>query len=101
MRYRVELSHFAGDLVPTKVNEELFVKGDTSSLVGDSLNELVEKADISSVNLECPLSTSDTPIDNCGPNLRALPETIEGIKALNTTVVKKNQKEDANVWKEK
>lgn len=77
----------AGDMVPTKVNEELFVKGDTSSLVGDSLNELVEKADIYSINLECPLTTSDIPIDKCGPNLRTLPETIKGIKALHPTVV--------------
>ncbi len=77
----------AGDLVPTKTNQELFVKGGMSSLLGDALNELFQKADVSSVNLECPLTTSDTPIAKCGPNLRALPETIKGIKALNPTVI--------------
>ena len=44
----------AGDMVSTINNEELFVKGDMSSLVGDSLNELFQKADVFSVNLECP-----------------------------------------------
>jgi len=77
----------AGDLVPTKTNEGLFVKGEMSSLLGDTLNELFQKADVSSVNLECPLTTNDTPIAKCGPNLRALPETIKGIKALNPTVI--------------
>ncbi len=76
-----------GDLVPTKTNEELFVKGEMSSLLGETLNELFQKADVSSVNLECPLTTSDTPIAKCGPNLRALPETIKGIKALRPTVI--------------
>lgn len=77
----------AGDMVPTQSNQELFVKGDMSSLLGDSLYEAFQKADISSLNLECPLTTSDTPIEKNGPNLRALPETINGIKALNPTVV--------------
>ena len=77
----------AGDLVPTITNEDLFVKGDTSSLMCDSLNELFQKADVFSFNLECPLTTSDTPIAKCGPNLRALPETIKGIKALSPSVI--------------
>jgi poly-gamma-glutamate synthesis protein (capsule biosynthesis protein) len=77
----------AGDMVPTKSNEEHFIKGDMSSLLGNSLYETFQRADISSVNLECSLTTSETPIEKQGPNLRALPETIKGIKALNPTVV--------------
>ena len=77
----------AGDMVPTKSNERLFIDGNMSSLFGDSLHTIFQEADIVSINLECPLTTSDTPIDKCGPNLRAIPETIQGIKALHPTVV--------------
>jgi poly-gamma-glutamate synthesis protein (capsule biosynthesis protein) len=77
----------AGDMVPTKSNEEQFVKGDMSSLLGNSLYEIFQRADITSVNLECPLTSSETPIEKNGPNLRSLPETIKGIKALNPTIV--------------
>jgi poly-gamma-glutamate synthesis protein (capsule biosynthesis protein) len=77
----------AGDMVPTKSNEGFFIKGDVSSLIGNSLYEIFQKADITSVNLECPLTTSDTPIKKIGPNLRALPETIKGIKALDPTII--------------
>lgn len=77
----------AGDMVPTKSNERLFIDGNMSSLLGDSLHTIFQEADIVSVNLECPLTVSDTPIEKCGPNLRALPETLKGIKALNSSVV--------------
>nr|WP_319520912.1 CapA family protein [uncultured Sphaerochaeta sp.] len=77
----------AGDIVPTKTNEQLFIDGNMSSLLGESLLEIFKNADITSVNLECPLTTSEVPIDKNGPNLQALPETINGIKALNPTVV--------------
>ena len=69
----------AGDMVPTKSNEQLFIDGNMSSLIGDSLHTIFQEADIVSVNLECPLTVSDTPIEKCGPNLRALPETLKGI----------------------
>ncbi len=77
----------AGDMVPTKSNEDHFIKGDISSLLGNSMYETFQRADISSVNLECPLTSSETPIEKNGPNLRALPETIKGIKELNLTIV--------------
>jgi len=77
----------AGDMVPTRSNERLFIDGNMSSLLGDSLHTIFQEADIVSINLECPLTVSDTPIEKCGPNLRALPETLKGIKALNPSVV--------------
>jgi len=58
-----------------------------SSLLGDSLYNVFQKADIISVNLECPLTKSNTSIEKNGPNLRALPETLFGIKALGSSVV--------------
>lgn len=77
----------AGDMVPTRSTERLFIDGNMSSLLGDSLHTIFQEVDIVSVNLECPLTVSDTPIEKCGPNLRALPETLKGIKALNPSVV--------------
>jgi len=85
-RTRISLL-IAGDMVPTKSNEGFFIEGDVSSLVSDSLYEIFLKTDISSVNLECPLTTRNTPINKIGPSLRALPDAIKGIKALNPTVV--------------
>jgi len=49
----------AGDMVPTKSNERLFIDGNMSSLFGDSLHTIFQEADIVSVNLECPLTVSD------------------------------------------
>ena len=39
------------------------------------------------INLECPLTDSDISIEKNGPNLKAILETITGIKALNPSVV--------------
>lgn len=77
----------AGDMVPTMSNEHLFISGDISSLIGKSLYDAFQKADISSVNLECALTKSTAPIEKNGPNLKASPEAINGIKALNPSIV--------------
>ncbi len=63
----------AGDMVPTKSNEDHFIKGDISSLLGNSMYETFQRADISSVNLECPLTSSETPIEKNGPKLTSSP----------------------------
>lgn len=77
----------AGDLVPTKVNIELFNKGDLNGLLGENLLSLWNSVDIKIFNLEAPLTDIVDPIDKCGPNLIAPTSTIKGIKALNPSLI--------------
>jgi len=46
-----------------------------------------EKADISVVNLECPLIQKEAPIEKCGPNLGAPVDCANGLKAMGIDVV--------------
>lgn len=75
------------DLVPTKSNIDLFNCGDINSLLGPKLWKLWKSADIRIFNLEVPLINKEYPIDKCGPNLIAPLSTINGIKALNPTLI--------------
>ncbi len=77
----------AGDMVPTKSNEQLFIDGEISLLLGDSLYTIFQEADITSINLECPITTCDNPIEKNGPNLKTHPETMKAIKKLNPSVI--------------
>lgn len=75
------------DLVPTKSNIDLFNCGDINSLLGPKLWELWKSADMRIFNLEVPLINEEYPIDKCGPNLIAPLSTVNGIKALNPTLI--------------
>ncbi len=75
---------FAADLVPTKVTEELFVNADIKALFGD-IEALIKSADRTIVNLECALTHSENAIKKFGPNLKADPKCINGIKAVGIT----------------
>lgn len=77
----------AGDLVPTKSNIDLFNKADISSLLGDELLSLWNAADMRIFNLEVPLTDKENPIAKCGPNLIASTSTVNGIKALNPSLL--------------
>lgn len=77
----------AGDLVPTQSNINLFNKADVNSLLGEDLLAIWKSADIRIFNLEVPLTDKENPIDKCGPNLIAPTSTIEGIKALDPTII--------------
>ena len=70
------------DLVPTKSNYDLFIKGDARMLVGDELKGILEKAYYRVFNLETPLTDDEKPIIKMGPNLIAPTTTIEAYKAL-------------------
>lgn len=70
------------DLVPTSSNRDLFVQGDTDSLVGEELLQLLQESDYSIFNLEVPLTNENSPIEKCGPALRADTDTITGIQKL-------------------
>ena len=71
------------DLVPTKSNYSLFRKGDTGTLIGADLENILYGADFSIFNLEVPLTDENNPIVKCGPNLMAPTNTMTGLKKIN------------------
>lgn len=75
-----------GDLCPINRNLPLFQKGDAKSIFHDLLIEF-ENADLSIVNLECPLINENTPIIKEGPVHAVSSDCINGIKALNIDVL--------------
>lgn len=76
---------FAGDFCPIGRNESEFTKGHFKSI--DSIKNIIDEADYSIVNLEAPLTTSDNRINKSGPNIKALPKTIEALKYLDINLV--------------
>jgi len=74
------------DLVPTSSTEELFVNGEVEKLFG-GVADLAKGADRFIVNLECALTYSEGRIAKIGPNLKAVPEVTNAIKALGVTDV--------------
>lgn len=76
-----------GDLVPTKINDDIFSNGNIEELVGIEVHNICRDADISIFNLEVPLFDKEEPIAKCGPNLLAPTSTINGIKQLNPSLL--------------
>lgn len=70
------------DIVPTKSNEDLFIRGDAETLVGADLLAILELADYRIFNLEVPLCDKPSPIEKCGPALIAPTASITGYQAL-------------------
>lgn len=68
-----------GDTCPIGRNTPYFADGDAVTLFGDLLDEF-ERADLSVVNLECPLTDADTPMAKSGPTLRAPSRCVAAIK---------------------
>lgn len=68
---------FCGDLAPIMRNEKLLLEG--RDLFKD-IKEDIEKANISFVNLEVPLTNSNNQITKNGPCLKANPNVINVIK---------------------
>ena len=77
----------SGDVVPTAANEQLFHTGDIETLVSAEILELFVQSDISTINLECPITTHEHRTEKQGPNLKASPQSIEGIRKLNPTII--------------
>ena len=74
-----------GDLVPTASNMDRFVSG--KDLWDPNLISMRNSADIMVFNLECPLTDTGTPIEKCGPNMKAPQSAVCGIRALNPNAV--------------
>lgn len=77
----------AGDLAPTESNLNFFESGDAATLLGEELFYLWSEVDVRIFNLELPLVDHATPIEKCGPNLIAPTKSMNGIKALNPSLV--------------
>lgn len=69
---------FTGDFAPCRKFEAIVIDK-KSQVFGDAL-PIIEMADFSFVNLECPLTTHTQAIDKSGPALRANPLCIEALE---------------------
>ena len=70
------------DIVPTESNKTYFESGDMQNVVGCEILNLLSNSDYRIFNLECPLVNTDSPIQKCGPNLRAEESTVNGLKSI-------------------
>ena len=77
---------FGADLVPTAMSEKFFINGDVETLFSDVL-PLMKDADRVIVNLECALTETDGAIPKIGPNIKAHPNSVEGLKQAGITDV--------------
>ena len=77
----------AGDTVPTKSNEHLFMDGEALTLVGERCFNLLQSADYRIINLEVPLTERGEPIDKFGPNLVASPKAVKGLTKMSIDLV--------------
>ena len=62
----------AGDFCPIGRTSKAIIEGSTNEMVAD-INQYIDSADISVVNLEVPLTDRGAPIPKTGPNLIADP----------------------------
>jgi len=75
----------AGDTCPIGRNQVLFQQDNGALILNDLFSEF-EEADLSIVNLECPLINNESPIEKCGPNLSAPVDCVKGLKAMGIDV---------------
>lgn len=70
----------AGDFCPQARVKKLCEEGKYAEVLGD-VREIIEKADFSIVNLECPITRGgEQPIEKKGPNLQCSEKGVEAIK---------------------
>lgn len=67
-----------GDVMPGGINEPLFSNGDAQGILGDLL-PIFQKADLTIVNLECPLLESRSPVLKSGPVLGVSVSCVTGL----------------------
>ena len=68
-----------GDFCPVERIESICLNENYQKIFNNAL-PLLKNKDISIINLECPLSEKESPIEKSGPNLVANPKCIEAIK---------------------
>ena len=72
----------AGDICPTKCDEDFFANGDIFKLIDDEIYDIFKSSDYRICNLETVLSNRKDPIEKCGPALSASPDAINALKKL-------------------
>lgn len=77
---------FAGDFCPQGRIEDFVIRQDFDAIFNDMAEEF-RRADLSIVDLECPLLEGGHPIQKTGPNLKADPRGIEALRRLGVSVV--------------
>lgn len=77
----------AGDLVPTQSNIKWFIEGNILQLMGEELVNIWKDADIRLFNLEAPITGYEKKIRKSGPNIKIDTRAIDGIKALEPTLI--------------
>jgi poly-gamma-glutamate capsule biosynthesis protein CapA/YwtB (metallophosphatase superfamily) len=75
-----------GDVCPMGKIQDSFIRGDTNEIFHDLADEIAS-ADLSVVNLECPLVSRRTPISKAGPVLTSSTNCIEGFKVAKWDVL--------------
>ena len=75
-----------GDICPMGRIQNAFIEGNADEIFHDLLEEIVG-ADLSVVNLECPLISQETPIAKAGPVLGANSSCVRGFAAAKWNVL--------------
>ena len=75
-----------GDIYPAGNIEKAFIEGNTDEIFHDLFEEIAH-ADLSIVNLECPLVSHETPIAKSGPVMGANISCIQGFVAAKWDVL--------------
>ena len=75
------------DIVPTESNKVYFDSGNMQDVLGADVLNFLGDADYRIFNLECPLVDSDSPIQKCGPNLRANVSAVNGLKSIGVNLL--------------
>lgn len=75
------------DIVPTPSNYDFFLSADLDSLIGKELINVFQEADYRILNLEVPLTDSNTPIDKGGHNMKAPTGIVNSLKAMDIDLV--------------
>lgn len=75
-----------GDVCPVGRNEEAFLRGDGTALLGGLLPDF-GAADLRIANLECPLAEGLVAAEKSGPHLSTKPGCVAGLRALGIDVV--------------
>ena len=75
-----------GDFCPHKRIEKAFLKKEYND-VFNGFEKIPKDCDLAITNLECPLTLSNKPVEKTGPNLKAHPDCINGIKFCGFKIV--------------
>ena len=75
---------FSGDMSPVNGYSDIFKSSQVDKYFSDVI-KLISETDLHITNLETPVSENGFPISKAGPNLRADPLVINGLKQLKVT----------------